>query len=388
MVCRTPLVGVERVVVKVGTRILTNDENKITRARIDELTRQIVALESRGVHVTIVSSGAVGGGMGRLGLERYPRLVPDRQATAAVGQLQLMKMWEHGFKRHGRQVGQVLLTADDFQSRYRYVHLCNTFESLLRMSIVPIVNENDSVAVRELKYGDNDTLSVQVAAAVRAQLVVLLTGPDGLYTADPTRFADAERIGVVEEVTPAMLRGAGGNGSEVSIGGMRSKILAAREASRSGRCCVIAAGGAPDLVGILEGKDIGTMFLPRKNGYRARKKWIAFTSRSRGRLVVDAGAEAALATGKRSLLSSGVVEVLGTFVAGDVVDIDVSREGEPMARGVVAYNVNDLARIRGLRSSEIQRVLGRCGPEEVVHRGNLVLANELASSAGIEEVQQ
>ncbi|MFC1544930.1 glutamate 5-kinase, partial [Gemmatimonadota bacterium] len=318
-------------------------------------------------------SGAVGAGMGKLGVESYPRLIPDRQAVAAVGQVQLMKMWEHAFAAHKRQVGQVLVTAADLQSRYRYVNMQNTFASLLRMGVIPVVNENDSAAVRELKYGDNDALSVQVAGTIDAEMLVLLTATDGLYTANPEKDPQAGRIPVVEEVTAEISRIASGKSSGISIGGMRSKLDAASLAGKAGIWCVIASGIEPDLVGIIEGRNIGTLFVPRADGLKRRKHWIAFTSRSKGVLIVDGGAHWALSRNGKSLLSSGIKEAEGKFESGDVVDITTAGHGKPFARGVTSYSSEDLSRIKGLHSSRIEQVLGHVGPEEVVHKDNLVL---------------
>ena len=370
---RIKLDNIDRLVVKVGTRVLTGPDNRIVRERIESLAAQVMKLHSRGIETVIVSSGAVGAGMGKLGLERYPRLIPDRQATAAVGQVELMKIWEDAFAAFGRRVGQVLVNADDLQSRYRYVNLQNTFESLLRLSVVPVVNENDSVAVRELKYGDNDALSVRVAGIIQAHLLVLLTVTDGLYSANPLKDPSARRLSVVDGVTPEITKTTRGKSSEVSIGGMRSKIEAAELATRAGCYCVIATGVQPDLEGIIEGRDVGTLFLPRTDGLRRRQHWIAFTGRSKGRLLVDDGARKALVERGKSLLSSGVREIVGSFESGDVVDIALTAAGEAFARGVTSYAAEDLERIKGRHSSQIEKILGHDGPEEVIHKDNLVL---------------
>lgn len=364
---------VRRVVVKIGTRVLTGADNNIAVERIDRLASRVNALQERGLTVVLVSSGAVGAGMGRLNLKSYPRLIPDRQAVAAVGQVRLMKMWEHAFEAFGRRVGQVLVTAEDFQNRRKYVNLQNTFESLLRLGVVPVVNENDSVAVRELKYGDNDSLSAHVSALVGAELLVILTDIDGLYTANPKFDPAATRIPVVTEITAQMQRSTRGKGSEVSIGGMKTKLAAAELVTGSGRSMVIASGRDCDLEGILDGRDVGTLFLPRSEGMRSRKQWIAFSSRSRGRLMVDEGACRALTLRAGSLLSSGIKEIRGAFESGDVVEIACTVDDTVFAKGVTSYNSEDLERIKGLHSSRINEVLGHAAPEEVVHKDNLVL---------------
>jgi glutamate 5-kinase len=370
---RHSLSGVKRLVIKIGTRVLTGPDNKILVDRIDRLAGGVAQLRERGVSTVIVSSGAVGSGMGRLGLEQYPRMIPDRQAVAAVGQVQLMKMWEHAFEAYDKLVGQVLITAEDFQNRRRFVNLQNTFGSLARLGVVPVVNENDSVAVRELKYGDNDSLSAQVAGVVDAELLIIFTDIDGLYTANPKVDPQAKRVSLVKEITPEITRSTRGKGSEVSIGGMSTKVKAASLVTGAGRYCVIASGRECRLTEILDGGDVGTLFLPRTNGMRRRKQWIAFTSRSRGRLLVDEGARRALVERAGSLLSSGIKSIEGRFDSGDVVDIACTVDGAVFAKGVASFNAQDLDRIKGLHSSRIGEVLGHDAPEEVVHKDKLVL---------------
>jgi len=376
MKTRHELKNISCVVIKIGTRVLTGADNLILTERIDRLAEQVVRLGERGITSVLVSSGAVGAGLGKLGIQGYPRLIPDRQAVASVGQVQLMKIWERAFAVYGKQVGQVLITAEDFQNRRRYVNLQNTFDSLLRLGAVPVVNENDSVAVRELKYGDNDTLSAQVAGVVDAQMLVILTDIDGAYTANPRRDPGARRLSLVENITPSILRATKGKGSEISIGGMRSKISAACLATEAGRYCVIASGEDSRLVDIIEGRDVGTLFLPRSDGMKRRKAWIAFTSRSRGKLLVDEGARDALTRRGSSLLSSGIQEIMGRFNSGDVVDIAFTGDEKTFAKGVTSYSAEDLDRIKGLHSSRIEEVLGHVGPEEIIHKDNLVLLNK------------
>jgi glutamate 5-kinase len=367
--------NIDCVVIKVGTRVLTGSNNLILRKRIDRLAEQIIELNRRGISTVLVTSGAVGAGMGRIGIKGYPRLIPERQAVAAVGQVQLMKMWEHAFDSFDKLVAQVLVTAGDFQNRRRFVNLQNTFESLLRIGVIPVVNENDSVAVKELQYyGDNDILSTQVAGIVGARILIILSDIDGVYTDNPQKNPDAERLSLVENISPELLRATRrGKGSEVSIGGMRSKIRAASLAIQAGHYCVIASGEDCSLVDLIEGRDVGTLFLPQANSLKRRKAWIAYTSRPRGKLIVDQGARLALTKKQSSLLSSGIKDILGRFDSGDVVEITCSEEEEPFAKGVSSYTADDLARIKGLHSSQIEEVLGHVGPDEVVHKDNLVL---------------
>jgi len=367
------LQDISRVVVKVGTRVLTGTDNLIQVERIQRLAAEVVELQKRQITTVLVSSGAVGAGIGSLGLDQYPRLIPDRQAVASVGQVGLMKMWEEAFAAHGLKVGQVLVTAEDFQNRRRFVNLQNTFESLFRLSVVPVVNENDSVAVRELRYGDNDALSSQVATVVDAGMLVILTDIDGFYTTNPARDTEAEKLSLVERITPEMIRATRGKGSRVSIGGMRSKLEAANLATAAGRLCVIASGLDCRLNEIILGQDVGTLFLPQSAGMKRRKQWIAFSGRSRGRVLVDEGARRALLERGVSLLASGVREIIGSFDSGDIVDIATSAEAEPFARGVTSYSAEDLVRIKGLHSSRIEQVLGHRVSEEVVHKDNLAL---------------
>jgi glutamate 5-kinase len=366
--------NIDCVVIKVGTRVLTGSDNLILRKRIDRLAEQIIELNRRGISTVLVSSGAVGAGIGRIGIKSYPRLIPERQAVAAVGQVQLMKMWEHAFDTFDKLVAQVLVTAGDFQNRRRFVNLQNTFESLLRIGVVPVVNENDSVAVKELQYGDNDILSTQVAGIVGAQILIILSDIDGVYTDNPQKNPDAKRLSMVESISPELLRATRrGKGSEVSIGGMRSKISAANLATQAGHYCVIASGKDCKLVDLIEGRDVGTLFLPQATSLKRRKAWIAYTSRSRGKLIVDQGARLALTRKQSSLLSGGIKDILGRFDSGDVVEIACSEKEEAFAKGVSSYSAEDLARIKGLHSSRIEEVLGHMGPDEVVHKDNLVL---------------
>jgi len=365
--------NIQRVVIKIGTRVLTGPDNLILRKRIDRLAAQIIEINKRGISTVLVSSGAVGAGIGRIGIKSYPRLIPERQAAAAVGQVQLMKMWEHAFDDFGKLVAQVLVTAGDFQYRRRFVNLQNTFDSLLRLGVIPVVNENDSVAVKELQYGDNDILSAQVTGIVNARILIILSDIDGVYTDNPQKNPDAKRVSLVESISPELMRATRGKGSEVSIGGMRSKIKAASLVTQAGHYCAIASGKDCDLIELIEGKDVGTLFLPQTHGLKRRKVWIAYTSRSRGRLLVDQGARHALTRKQSSLLSSGVKDTLGQFESGDVVEIACSEQEEAFAKGVSSYSAEDLARIKGLHSSRIEEVLGHVGPDEVIHKDNLVL---------------
>jgi len=309
------LMDVRRIVLKLGTRVVTVQDNELDREFIDGIAKEVAGLMKDGYHVAIVSSGAVGAGMGRLGLKERPSRIPELQATAAVGQGLLMNAYKMAFRAYDVPIGQVLLTDDGLEDRWRYVNAKNTLDALFRFGAVPIINENDSVAVEENKVGDNDRLSALVTHLVEAQLLIIYTTVDGLYTDDPSRFPDADHIAVVKTVTPEMTAAAGAAGSAVSLGGMRTKLQAAMSVTRSGGAVVIADGRQASLRGILDGDEIGTLFLPNASQIHGRKRWLANT-RKRGVVVVDAGAIKALTEGGKSLLASGLVRVDGEFDEG------------------------------------------------------------------------
>jgi glutamate 5-kinase len=321
-----------------------------------------------------VTSGAITTGAARLTPGRRPRSIPEKQAAAAIGQSALMWHYEAAFKRHGIPVGQVLLTAQDIGDRARYLNARNTLLALLRFDVLPVVNENDTVAVEEIKVGDNDNLSALVASLIDAELLVLLTDVDGLYTADPTRDAGARRLDTVLAVTDEVERLAWAHAGEVGVGGMATKLQAAHKAAAAGIPMVIGSGReAGVLARILAGETIGTYFAPRADRLTARKRWIAFAVPPQGRLVVDAGALSALTQQGRSLLPSGLVDVEGAFAAGDVVAVVDEAGRQEFARGLVNFDAGELQRIRGAKTREIEGRLGYKAVDEVIHRDNLVL---------------
>ncbi len=363
---------VRRLVVKVGSGLVTEPGVGASPQRIGALAREIAAVRE-GRRVVLVSSGAIATGMARLRLPERPRSIPEKQAAAAVGQSALMERYEAAFARHGIAVGQVLLTAQDIGDRARYLNAKNTLLALLRFEVLPIVNENDTVAVEEIKVGDNDNLSALVASLIDADLLVLLTDVDGLYTDDPAVNASARRLDTVDAVTEEIAALARARADGVSVGGMATKLQAARKAAAAGVPMVIASGRAPGVLArVLAGEAEGTYFPPRTARLAARKRWIAFAVPPQGRLAVDAGAFAALTRRGTSLLPAGVVEVEGNFTSGEVVAL-LGAGGREFARGVVNFDAEELRKIRGARTNEIEARLGYKSFDEVIHRDNLVL---------------
>lgn len=365
------LKDVRRIVLKLGTRVVTVQDNALDRTLIDRVAKEVTGLMKDGYQVAIVSSGAVGAGMGRLGLKERPMRIPDLQATAAVGQGLLMNAYKLAFRDYDVPIGQVLLTDDLLSDRWRYVNAKNTLEALFKYSVVPVVNENDSVAVEANKVGDNDRLSALVTDLVEAHMLITYTTVDGLFTGDPTRTPDAEHIPVVDVVTPEMMAAAGAAGSAVSLGGMRAKLQAATSVTRGGGAVVIADGRKATLVGILSGDEIGTLFLPGDALIQGKKRWLANT-REKGVVVVDAGAARALVDGGKSLLATGIVRVQGDFDDGELISI-VDPEGGEIARGLVRYAAGEVRRIQGKRSDEIKILLDRDGADAVIHRDDMVI---------------
>lgn len=362
---------VRRLVLKLGTRVVTVHDNELNGAFIERIAEEVAGLQRDGYQVAIVSSGAVGAGMGRLGLKDRPLRIPDLQATAAVGQGLLMNAYKLAFRKYDIPIGQVLLTDDGLEDRWRYVNAKNTLDALFKFGAVPIINENDSVAVEENKVGDNDRLSALVVDLVEAQLLVTYTTVDGLFTDDPTRSPDAEHIPIVERVTEELIASAGSAGSAVSLGGMRTKLQAAQSVTRGGGAVVIADGRKASLRGILSGDDVGTLFLPVADQIQGRKRWLANT-RKKGVVVVDAGAARALTEGGKSLLASGIVRVEGDFEQGELIAIADDSKTE-IARGLVRYSSGDVDRIKGKRSDEIEVILGEASVDAVIHRDDMVV---------------
>ncbi|MGA9408647.1 MAG: glutamate 5-kinase [Bacteroidota bacterium] len=361
------------IVVKIGTNLLADNVKGINRERIDSIAKSVSSLQSRGKRVAVVSSGAIGAGIMLLGMKERPKAIPEKQAAAAIGQPILMEAYENAFRKYQRTIAQILLTKDDFASRPRYINTKNTFSALFENNVVPIVNENDTVAVEEIKLGDNDNLSALVANLIEADLLIILSDVDGLFSDDPSKNPQAELIPIVDKVTPHIEKLAKKHGSELGTGGMITKIQAAKQCISAGIAVIIANGTRPNILDeIFSGNFHGTLFLPGQNRLNVRKKWIGFVSDSKGVIVIDPGAKHALLAMQKSLLPSGVVEVRGEFNREDTISV-LDAEGNEIARGVAGYSASDLNKIKGKRTSEIQKILNRKSGDEVIHRNNLVL---------------
>ncbi len=374
---RSTLARARRLVVKVGTGTLTDAAGRFDRENCARLAGELAALAGRR-RVVLVSSGAVALGAERLGLARprgRPWDIATKQACAAVGQPHLMNAWGEALGRHGRTVAQVLLTAEDLASRRRFLNARRTFQQLLERGVVPVVNENDTVAVEEIKVGDNDTLAALVAGCVEADLVAMLTDVDGLYDRPPGA-PGAQLVHEVARVTAEVERMAGGAGSERSTGGMATKVKAARRLAAQGVATVLLSGRRPGaLHDLLSGARLGTVFAPSAERLSGREGWLSAAARGRGTILVDAGARRAIAEQGRSLLPSGVRGAEGSFGVGDPVEIAVD-PARPFARGLAGYAADDVRRLAGKKSSQIEATLGFRYADEIVHRNDLVLLDE------------
>ncbi|MGZ8521411.1 MAG: glutamate 5-kinase [Candidatus Binatia bacterium] len=366
------LTRARRVVVKIGSQILSSQDG-IEEGRLRGLVRQLAELQSGKRQVVVVSSGAVAAGMTQLGWKERPKTIPEKQALAAVGQIKLMALYERTFARFDKSVAQVLLTADDLANRQRYINAKHTFQMLLGSSIIPIVNENDTVAVEEMKFGDNDHLSALVATLLEADLLVILSDVEGVYDKDPRVFDDAQLIPLIGEARGLRQAIGGASVSAVGTGGIASKLAAAEEAAAAGIPTIIASGM---LNGVLEKvfdakQQIGTLILPDEKHLRRKKHWIGFNLKPAGTIVINEGAYQAVAGKGKSLLPAGVERVEGSFGVGDCVRIDF--QGKEFARGLVNYGESELNRIKGLHTSKIENVLGYKAQDEVIHRDDLVI---------------
>ncbi len=368
------LKNAKRIVVKVGSSLVTDEGRGIDAAAVGHWCRQMAALAAQGREVVMVSSGAIAEGMKRLGWASRPKEIHELQAAAAVGQMGLAQIYESKLREHGMGSAQVLLTHADLADRERYLNARSTLVTLLGLKVIPVINENDTVVNDEIKFGDNDTLGALVANLVEADALVLLTDQKGLYSADPRRVADARFIDEAQAGAPELEQMAGGAGSSIGRGGMITKVLAAKRAARSGASTVIAWGREPDvLIRLAAGEAIGTALVAATQKMAARKQWMADHLQLRGAVVVDDGAVAKLRADGKSLLPIGVVEVQGEFHRGDVIAVR-NALGQEIARGLANYASSQARLIARKPSSEFERLLGFTGEPEMIHRDNLVLA--------------
>lgn len=362
------------IVVKVGTRVLTHADGQLNEERITQLAEELSQIQDTGRRVVLVSSGAVGAGMGILRLAKRPSDVSHLQAVAAVGQMRLMETYDRVFRSHGRHAAQVLLTAEDVENRTRYLNVRNTLLTLLEYNTIPIINENDTVSVAELQttFGDNDRLAALVTTLVGAPLLVIFSDVEGLYNGDPKDPA-SQRIGIVEQFDEKIDSFVRDKLTGLSKGGMASKLKAAKMVCGAGENVIIASGRQPgNLRRILAAEDIGTLFIAQGKTASPFKRWLSYSAKPRGKVRLDAGAEKAIAKEGRSLLAIGITATEGAFSKGDLVSI-LDASGREIARGLSNYSAADLDRIRGLKSDRIAQVLGHCPYEEVIHRDNLAI---------------
>jgi len=363
------------IVVKVGTRVLTRDDGQLNQERIAQLAEELHEVLVSGRKVVLVSSGAVGAGMGRLGLRQRPTDLARLQAVAAVGQSLLVEAYDRSLRSYGRHAAQVLLTAEDLEHRTRYLNARNTLRTLLEeYAAVPIINENDTVSVDELQitFGDNDRLAANVTNLIQAPLLVLLSDVDGLFDGDPAS-PTSQVIPTVRQLDQSIFDLVRDRATGLSKGGMASKLEAARQATSAGENVIIAGGRTPGaLAKIIAGEPVGTLLLPQKKLVAARKRWIGFTRKPRGYLVLDAGARRAIEHDGRSLLPIGVLEAVGRFNKGDVVALR-DPDGVEFARGLSNYGSDDIQRIKGLKTGQIADTLGHCPYEEIIHRNHMLV---------------
>ena len=364
----------ETLVIKVGSRVLSGSDGRLDTVQVGKLAAQIVALMQRGKEVVLVSSGAVASGVGKLGLAARPTDLANLQAVAAVGQTHLIQAYERYFAEHSRHAAQILLIADDLDDRVRYLNVRNTLNALLALGVIPIINENDTVAVDELltTFGDNDRLAAMVAGLFRKPALIILSDVEGVFDRNPS-LSDARVLPTIRRVDKSIFDLAVSHNSKVSKGGMASKLRAAQFVTQSGAPVVIASGRVDNiLVRVFDGEELGTIFLPQSRSLAPKKRWIGFSTQAAGYILVDSGAVRALGQKNSSLLAIGITSVEGSFEKGDIVSI-CDAERQEIARGLTNYSSSDLERIKGQQSDTIAETIGHCPYEEVVHRDNMTI---------------
>jgi glutamate 5-kinase len=362
-----------RIVIKIGSNILADSKGGLNARRINTIAKDVAEACSLGNEIIVVSSGAVAAGMKKLGLKEKPKDIQLKQAAAAIGQSALMWAYEKSFSRFGKKVAQVLLTRGIFSYRQTYLNAKNTLITLINYGIIPIINENDTVAIDEIKFGDNDRLAALVSGLIDAERLIILSDVDGLYSSDPKKNRDAKIIKCVSKITPELESIAGGEGSSVGTGGMYSKLLAAKRANSYGIKVNIVSGRKSGIISaLLTGKQSGTEFTPNVKKISSKKGWIAYAIKPKGTLILDEGAVNALVKSGKSLLPSGIIKVEGIFEAGDAVNC-LDSVGNKLAKGIVNYSSNDIDKIKGKKTSTIETALGYKYSDEIIHRDNLVL---------------
>ena len=370
------LKDVKKMLIKIGSAVLTGD-NGLDLHIIEQLVEEMVELKKRGYHIVIVTSGAIASGKHRMGLTGHLKSMPQKQAAAAIGQGRLMRVYSNAFGKYGLYVAQILLTMSDLTDRKRFLNIRNTLTTLMDWGVIPIINENDTVAVDEIKFGDNDHLAAMMANITETHLLINLTNTEGLYDHNPNRSKKAKVIPLVREISEVIEQAATDETSDVGSGGMRSKVMAAKKVTAFGIPYIIAPGKEPGILrDLFAGKERGTLFLPMKDHLNSRKYWIAFTLRSRGKLTLDDGAKKALIEEGKSLLPSGIIAVEGDFHVGDPV-LCLDTAGKVLAKGLTNYGAEEIGKIMGLKTSKIQQVLGYKDYDEVIHRDNMAVDKEL-----------
>lgn len=364
---------IKRAVIKIGSTVLTDSKGDFDLKVFVSICEQLSRLKKRGIEITIVSSGAIAAGTKHLGLTTIPRTIPEKQAAASVGQTRLMWNYELFFGEYRQKVAQVLLTHTDLCERSRFLNARNTLLTLFRYGVIPIINENDSVAVEEIRFGDNDNLSALITSLIGADVLVILSDIEGLYDSDPREKKNARLISLVEKIDSKIENLAKGTKNVLAVGGMATKIQAAKKASLFGVPTIIAYGKKPDIIdAIFQGEEVGTLFLPCKEKLSSRKHWIAFTLKPKGTIIVDKGAKEAIILRGKSLLPTGLCSVKGNFKAGDLVRC-VDEEGVEFARGLINYSSHETLKIQGLKTHEVKKLLGSHASDELIHRNNLVV---------------
>ena len=367
------LTGVRRIVIKIGSRVLASSARGLNSRRMMSIVKEIATLRQEGYEIVIVSSGAIVAGMKELGLSSKPKSIPLKQAAAAIGQSRLIQMYERSFSRFGIKAAQILLTRDDITDRRRFLNARNTLITLLSYGVVPVINENDTVAIDEIKFGDNDLLSGLVTNVIDADLLIILSDIEGLFTEDPSVHPVAKLIPLVDDINKDIEASAGDSRTIEGTGGMASKVQAAKKVSGYGIPAIIMNGKRTGLlIRAMKGCNVGTIFLPKKSRLTSRKHWIAYALPASGHLILDNGAKDALLSRGRSLLPSGIMDIKGHFEAGDAITCE-DEQGKAFAKGLTNYSAREIEKIKGKKTGDIAAILGYKDYDEVIHRDNLVI---------------